>query len=98
MASRRNQVVQLVDAVDEARKPVASLEEVFLQRGASLRRNLDEIKRAPPTVGTVLAELLGQAEAEIQREDELRQARNSAKTSLQSLAPSAQRGAFPPDG
>jgi uncharacterized protein YhaN len=79
---RRDDLLQLLERVDEARQGVESLEGTFTKHHSSVRRAHVNLGEGPATSGNDLAELLEQAESAIKREDELVQTRTALEAKL----------------
>ena len=79
---RREDVLQLLEKVEEARQSVEPLDRAFTTHRAAVSRALDEVGEAPSTSGCDLTEVLEQAEAAIKRQDDLAQKRTKLETKL----------------
>lgn len=80
---QREDVIQLLEKVEEARQGVEPLDRAFTSHHAAVTRALNEIDEASSTTaGCDLAESLERAEAAIKRQDDLTQQRTKLETNL----------------
>ncbi|HKI21585.1 MAG TPA: hypothetical protein VKA15_27065, partial [Isosphaeraceae bacterium] len=79
---QREEVVQLLEKVEEARQSLEPLEQTFNKQRAAMSRALDEVGEPLSTTDSDLAEMLERAEALIKRHDDLSQRRAKLETKL----------------
>jgi len=79
---RREDVLQLLQNVEEARQAVESLDRSFTKHHSAVSRAQDEVGEAASTSGCDLAQLLEQADAVIKRQDDLTQKRAKLENKL----------------
>jgi uncharacterized protein YhaN len=79
---RREDVLQLLEKLEEARQNVEPLEHASSMHRAAVGRALDDVGELSATSGSDLAEVLEQAEVAIKRRDDLAQKRSKRETKL----------------
>lgn len=79
-ARRRDEVVQLVEKVEEARQAVEPLDQALATHQVALKRAIETLGEIPSVADTSLAGLLDRAEALVKRQEDLADERSKLET------------------